>query len=174
MEDVFNPIPGFDGKYEITIGGLFKYVNYNNTGEDVITYGNMDNDGYLNVCLSKDGESKTYGVHKLVALTYIDNPNNLPEVNHKDENPANNCVDNLEWCDRSYNINYGTANKRRSEKLTNGVTSKPVKQKALDGQLIKLWPSTKEIGRNGFNQGHVSDVCNGNRKTHKGFIWEWA
>lgn len=64
------------------------------------------------VRLRKNGEQRRYSVHRLVAETFIENPNNLPEVNHKDENKLNNSVENLEWCDRVYNINYGTAHER--------------------------------------------------------------
>ena len=68
--------------------------------------------GYLRVALSKNGVTEDFYVQRIVAETYIPNPNNLPQVNHKDENKENNCVKNLEWCDAEYNINYGTRNAR--------------------------------------------------------------
>ena len=76
--------------------------------------------GYVQVDVRKDGKAKTFNVHRLVALAFLDNPTNLPEVNHKDEVKTNNHVSNLEWCDREYNVNYGTHNERvRQTKLAN-------------------------------------------------------
>lgn len=68
----------------------------------------VGSNGYLHVLLCKNGKYITHNVHRLVAETFIPNPDNLPEINHKDENKENNCVDNLEWCTRKYNMNYGT------------------------------------------------------------------
>ena len=78
----------------------------------------MQTDGYLQVKLVDDnGISHSMKVHTLVADTFISNPNDYTDINHKDEDKTNNCVENLEWCSRSYNINYGTRNKKASEKL---------------------------------------------------------
>lgn len=76
-----------------------------------------DKKGYLLVGLRKDGKCKTRRIHRLVAEAFIPNPNNLPQINHKDENKCNNTVDNLEWCTPSYNINYGKANMLRAISL---------------------------------------------------------
>lgn len=124
--------------------------------------------GYLQVDLCKNGKVKKFLVHRLVAEAFLPNPDNLPEVNHKDENKQNNNVENLEWCDRTYNANYGTAIERMIK-----TVSKPVLQYTLDGQFVREWKSTAECGRNGFNQGHITDCCRGVRKTHKGFIWRY-
>ena len=75
-------------------------------------------DGYKTVTLSKDGVAKMFKVHRLVATMFIPNPDNLPVVNHKDETPDNNMVDNLEWCTVKYNTNYGTCVERRKKKIT--------------------------------------------------------
>lgn len=69
-------------------------------------------DGHLRVTLSNAGKKKRVFVHGLVAEAFIPNPNNLPVINHKDENPANNTVENLEWCTISYNNNYNERNKK--------------------------------------------------------------
>ena len=131
-------------------------------------------DGYLQVDLWKNNKRKNFLVHRLVAQAFLDNPNNLPEVNHKDENKLNNSVENLEWCDRKYNCNYGTRNERQKKKQLNDIKkSKPVLQYDLEGNFIREWESTMECGRNGYNQGHVAECCQGKRKTHKGFIWRY-
>lgn len=79
------------------------------------------NNGYLYVTIANKGSYKKYSVHRLVAMLFIPNPNNLPYVNHKDENKQNNCVENLEWCTASYNTNYGSnINRIRHTRLLKG------------------------------------------------------
>ena len=123
-----------------------------------------NNRGYLQVGLCKNGKQKFHLVHRLVAEAFLPNPNDLPQINHKDENPQNNNVDNLEWCSAQYNTNYGT----RTEKC-----SKPVLQYTLDGEFVREWESTAECGRNGYDQGHVAACCKGKRKSHHKFIWKY-
>ena len=102
-------------------------------------------------------------VHILVAKEFIPNPNNLPLVNHKDENKQNNCVDNLEWCDNEYNINYSV--------------SKPIYQYTTTGELVAVYASLKYCQENGFNSSCVSMSCNNKYlggNIYKGFIWKYA
>ena len=124
--------------------------------------------GYLRVVLSKNGILKRYSVHRLVAEAFLDNPDNLPCVNHKDENKLNNNVDNLEWCTIRYNNCYNDGQIKRAR-----FKRKKVYQYDLNGNLIKEWISVNDAGRNGYNQGHVAACCRGERKTHKGFIWSY-
>lgn len=119
-----------------------------------------DKNGYLTVKLG----NRTFILHRLVAETFLPNPNNYKEVNHKDENKTNNVVSNLEWCDRKYNVNYGT----RTEKC-----SKKVYQYTLDGKFVKEWKSTRECDRNGFNHGAVAACCRGELKKYKNFLWKY-
>lgn len=130
--------------------------------------------GYLGVFLSKNGRCKPFLIHRLVAIAFIPNPNNLPQVNHKDENPSNNHVSNLEWCDQKYNSNYGTCPKRISEKLRNGKLSIPVKQYTLDGTFIRGYPSAIEASRNtNIAVSGITSCCN-KKYTHSGgFIWRY-
>lgn len=133
-------------------------------------------DGYLQVNLYKNNKLKRFLIHRLVAEAFLEIPEELKhlkgtrylQVNHKDENKLNNNVNNLEFCNCKYNINYGTAIERSSKKR-----SKPILQYTLDGQFVREWKSIRECGRNGFNQGHVAECCRGERKTHKGFIWKY-
>ena len=120
-------------------------------------------DGYLLVVLSKNGERKTYRVHRLVASAFIPNPFNYPQVNHKDEDKTNNCVNNLEWCTAQYNSEYSLA--------------KQVGQYDLKGNLIKTWKSAYEIERClGFNRSSISDCCRGREycNTAYGYIWRYV
>ena len=120
--------------------------------------------GYLLVDLWKNGKMKHFAVHRLVAVAYIPNPDNLPQVNHKDENKTNNCLQNLEWCDCKYNNNYGT----RNEKISNSLKI-PILQYTLDGEFVKEWPSATDVGKE--VSGHISSCAKGNRKTAYGYIW---
>lgn len=134
----------------------------------------VSKDGYSVVHLTFDDDTKkVVQVHRLIAKAFIPNPNNLPQVNHKDENKQNNSIENLEWCTSKYNANFGTRNKRISLKTkNNSKQSKQVYQFSLDGKLITIWPSSKETGRCGYNASNVRSVCCGKRKSYKGFLWK--
>ena len=117
-------------------------------------------------------QKRTVGLlHREVAKAFIPNPDNLPEINHKDEDITNNCVDNLEWCTSKYNANYGSRNARmKANKKTI-----PVIQKDLDGNFIKRWNSLSDASRY-FNVDVSSmiRVCKGKQHTCRGFKWEYA
>lgn len=107
-------------------------------------------------------------------MAYIPNYNNFSEINHIDENPSNNNVLNLEWCDRSYNINYGNRNFKCSIKQINNGRSKKVYQYDLKHNLIKIWDSVSEASRiYKTRQSSISNCCLGRTKKHKNFIWKY-
>ena len=97
---------GWENMYQISNLGRVKSLNYNRTGKEQIIKSHKRKDGYVQVCLCRNKKITTYKLHRLVAETFLENPNNLPCVNHKDENKENNQISNLEWCDKVYNINY--------------------------------------------------------------------
>lgn len=127
--EIWKEIPGFEGFYEVSqygnVRSLDRIIVFKD-GRKIKKKGTVlkpiiNQDGYLNVQLSKSDHVKTARIHRLVAEAFILNPEQLPEVNHKDEDKTNNNVNNLEWCDRFYNCGYGTRNKR----ISHG-NSKPV------------------------------------------------
>ena len=176
----------YEGLYKVSNLGRILSLNYKNTGKPDLMNPSTNTDGYLKVNLRKNGKKKTCSVHRLVAETFLENPENLPEVNHIDEDKTNNFVflnedgtvnkekSNLEWKSPKGNCNHGTRNERISKTLTNGKKSKKVLQLSLSGDLIREWESTNECGRNGFNQGAVAACCRGEKPQYKGFKWCYA
>ena len=122
--------------------------------------------GYLRVNLYKNGICRDFLVHRLVSAAFLPNPENLPQVNHLDENKQNNSVENLEWCTAQENNNYGTKIKRTAEKL-----SKPV----LCVELNQIFPSLSEAAKQlRLSVGNLSSVLTGYSKTAGGYHWEYA
>lgn len=147
-------IPGYEGYYAITsCGKVWSYRSQKFLSPF------SDKDGYLRVVLQVDGEQKGFGIHRLVGMTYIPNPDGLPEINHKDEVKYHNWIDNLEWCSRKYNSNYGKRNK------------KPVYCVELDRVFESGTAACKELG---LNNSHLSQVCQGKRETCGGYHWRFA
>ena len=175
--EIWRDIQGYEGLYQVSNYGRVKSLERNFTnGINGCTIKHIDEHilipqnekGYLRVNLYKNGKQKFCSIHRLVAEAFIPNPNNYPQVNHKDEDKANNKITNLEWCTAQYNNTYGTCKKRMAE-----TQSKTVYQYTLDGELAREWSSTAECGRNGFNRNHISSCCNGRLKTHKGYKWSY-
>lgn len=103
-------IKGFED-YEVSEYGLV----YSKKRKRILK--NRTKNNYIYVFLYNEDGRKQKAVHRLVAEAFLENPYHYPQINHKDENPANNCVDNLEWCTSKYNCNYGTHNRKISERL---------------------------------------------------------
>lgn len=153
-------------EYQVSNWGRVKSLKF---GKERILKPSKDKDGYLMVNLCKDGKGKMFKVHRLVAEAFLPNPNNLPEVNHKNEIKDDNRVENLEFCDCKYNLDYNDGQKRRAEKR-----SKTVNQYTKDGLLIASYPSTREASRQtGYNNGNISQCCNGRYKSAYGYIWKY-
>lgn len=181
----WRPIAGYEGRYMVSSFGRVKSMSHcrknGRQGCDRIYKERLlscskNGEGYPHVRLTKNGEEKFFNVHKLVAEAFLDNPDNLPCINHKDENPSNNHVENLEYCTHQYNLTYGTVLHRRSKKMRNRKDlSRPVLQYTKDGEFVKEWPSSKEAERHGFDHNYINKCCKGikNYKTHKGFIWRY-
>lgn len=136
MSSLFADIPNYEGLYKVSSDGYVVSLPRKGTFKaEHILLGGRDQKGYRIVTLSKNAEQKTFRLHRLVAEAFVPNPNGLPEINHKDENKENNAADNLEWCDRGYNVRYGG----RTQK-----TRKRVDQFSLDGVYIKTFDGISE------------------------------
>ena len=121
--------------------------------------------GYLIVSLTNNGIKKSKRVHRLVAEAFIPNPNNLPEVNHKDENKLNNNINNLEWCDRTYNNNYGNHNQKISEAMS---------KKVLCIETGMIYDSIALASKDtGTHRTGISKVITGERNTAGGYHWQY-
>lgn len=184
MNEIWKDIKGYENCYQVSnlgnVRSVSRVIQSKNghgimecTFQGKILSLGLNKKGYLSVGLSKNGKGKTYRVHRLVAEAFIPNPMNLPQVNHKDENTANNRVENLEWCTNKYNINYGNWKKHQSEiRINHPRYSKRVKQIDEDGNVIMIFPSISEAKRiTGIS--HIGTVANGKRNTSGGYRWEF-
>ena len=169
-------IAGYEGLYEVSDLGRVKSLGNNKFRKEKILKPSKNTCGYLQVILHKDGHTKHLFVHRLVSEAFIQNPNNLDTVNHKDEDKTNNAANNLEWLSFRDNHEYGTRNKRVSEANINHPSlSKQVQMfDKKTGELLATFPSTCEAGRvTGINQSSISKCCNGKLKSSGGYIWRY-
>lgn len=179
----WRPIAGYEGLYEVS--NLGRVRSLGRYYPDMITLPNgaigpyvrkgkimkpfvQPKTGYVTITLRNlKGNQKL--LHRLVAEAFVPNPNNLPEVNHKDEDKTNNIASNLEWCDSKYNKRYGTGYKRRSAKR-----KKPIEQLTLDGQHVAFYQSAADAYRmsNGkFLANRIYTVLSEGKNIAYGYIW---
>ena len=187
-KEIWKDVSGYEGLYQVSNLGRVKslpvhrkvgWADY--VSKEKILKQCKNKYGYLFVCLHKGDTQRVVKVHRLVALAFIANPNNLPCVNHKDENKENNFVfvnkdgsvdldkSNLEWCTYSYNNNYGTKNERVMKS-----SCKRLLQYTKKGDFIAEWYGTRDAQRNtGIHCCNISLACRGIRKTAGGFVWKY-
>lgn len=152
--EIWKTIENYD-KYEVSNLG-----NVRNKKTNRLLKLNKATNGYYQLSLSNNGKSKKFLVNRLVAQAFIPNENNLPQVNHKNKIPTDNRVENLEWCDAQYNIDYSV--------------SKKVCQYKLDGTFIKDWKSARQASRlTDTRLASIVDCCNGKQKTANKYIWKY-
>ena len=197
---MWKDVVGYEGLYQVSDSGeiksLFRYARcrggFRSVKESILKPMTA-NLGYKQVVLCKDLTYKKLFIHRLVAEAFIPNPLNLPCINHKDANPSNNNVDNLEWCTYKYNSNYYICKERQRLHMLNRYQndpefleackqrlyechkklSKKVCQIDLTGNLVNIWDSASSTDSGGFLHSDVIQCANHKRRTHRGFIWVW-
>lgn len=194
MKEVWKDIPKYKGVYQVSNLGRVKSLDrivIDKNGRKRLCKGkilknNIYINGYLYVRLCDKEKNKQFQVHRLVAQAFIPNPNNLPEVNHKDEDKTNNKVSNLEWCTSKYNCNYGTRNKRNSKLISKALKGKFIGAKNpnakavvmydIQGNKLKEFEMMKDAGKylgNPNKAKYISDCLRGRYKTAYGYIWKY-
>lgn len=165
--EVWKPVVGYEGLYEVSNIGRVRSINFHKSGKAKVMRPSFNTWGYLIVDLRKNNKRHSYTVHRLVALAFIPNPDNLPEINHKNEIKYDNTVENLEWCTRKYNINYGTGNERRGRR-------KSIVQFDNNGNVVRKWESGFAASRYYQIDRHgIYNCLHGKQKTCKGFVWKY-
>lgn len=173
MKEIWADIPGFEGLYQVSNTGNIKSFRKSTKygcQPEYILKPNLSTNGYYQVTLYNGSKRQKFTVHRLVAICFIPNPDNLPQVNHKDENPLNNRSDNLEWCTAAYNNAYGTA------KLRSMLTrSKMVEQFLPDGQFLARYVCASIAEHiTGISKNMIHECCNGSVKSACGYVWRYS
>lgn len=181
MQEFWKDVVGYEGLYQVSNLGRVKSLSkFHCTSKNHSSLGYWSKEkilkqivgvqGYLYVTLyDKNKKQKSKRIHQLVAQAFISNPNNLPFVNHKDENVKNNVYYNLEWCTAKYNCNYGTRLQRIAVK-----NNKPILQFDLNGNFIKEYESITQASKELNNSlNNISQCCLGRSRTSKGYIFKF-
>ena len=173
--EIWKPVKGYEGFYEVSSYGNVRSLSWSRTGIAKNMYLKKHNRGYLQVELANRDSKKMFLVHRLVAEAFIPNPNGLPLINHINEDKCDNRVENLEWCTQSINMrkyadNHWVGRKRQPYKHT-----RPIRQMFKNGETVKEWDCVNDIKHKlGYRDSHITDCCNGIRKSAYGFIWQYA
>lgn len=174
MNEIWKDIKNYEGIYQISNMGRIKSVEHTiirKNGKKLLikekilkqSLRGRNNNKYYHITL----HGKCFRVNRLVAETFIPNPNNLPCINHKDENKLNNKVINLEWCTYQYNNTYNNIHKKNAEKRKIKID-----QYTLNNVFVKTWNSFTDI-RKYFGWNHASECCENKRKTSNGYKWKY-
>jgi len=168
MDEQWQNIVGFEGRYQVSNMGRVRSLDYRRTGKAHLLSPSRGRYGHMQVCLGS--EKKTMPVHRLVAMAFVDGYRPDYVVNHKDENPANNRWDNLEWISLGDNSRYGSANDKRRLLWT----KRRVMQIDADGVVIATFDCAKSASiATGIHRSCISECCNGRQNTAGGYRWQF-
>lgn len=181
MHEIWKDIDGYENLYQVSNLGNVRSLNYRHTRKPNNIAKAKNRDGYSTVRMNKFGKRAVKQIHQLVAKTFIPNPENKPEVNHKDGNKENNQVSNLEWVTSKENTKHAIDvlqfNFLPNRKITGGKhhAAKPVYQYEKNGNLIKKWGCVSDAARYlNHRPDNIIKNCNGQLKSAYGFIWKYA
>ena len=174
-EEIWKDIPGFEGLYQVSDHGRIRsFVKWRTRSTDPrIMAIRPDRKGYLRCYIG----GRNIPVHRVVATTFLENPQKKPQVNHIDGNKLNNSIGNLEWVTNTENQRHAFKNGLKTTKHLTDATSKPVLQFSKDGDFIAQFKSTCDASRKtGVDQTSICNCCNKkrHRNTAGGFIWKYA
>lgn len=180
--DLLFDIPGYEGLYSITMkGDVYSWGNgksFTSDGKLKYIKQSLKTNGYFQVKLFKDGVRKYYIVHRLVAKTFVPNPDNKPEVNHIDGNKQNNHASNLEWVtSRENQLHAFQLGLQKAPRGKDSNCSIPINQYQKDGTFVKTWESINTVKRElGFNSVGIIGCCKKRKryKTAYNYKWEYA
>lgn len=183
MNEIWKDVVGYEGLYMVSslgqVKSLFRYKK--------VLKPNITRNGYATVELFKNKKGKRLLIHRLVAAAFISNPENKPQVNHRDENKLNNTVDNLVWNTRKENMNHGTRTKRQIKSTDYGteerkliarengkMACKSILQLDLAGNVINRFNSGRQASAaTGIRTTKISDTLRGRHKTAGGYVWKY-
>ena len=164
MKEIWKDIKDYEGLYQVSNLGRVKSLKKNKILKGLIGE-------YIHVVLYKENTRKNKKVHRLVAENFINNINNYDCINHKDENKFNNNVNNLEWCSKKYNCNYGI----RNEKMSKTKSQYKIVQKDKNEQIVKIWNNVWDLRNNtSYNINVIRQCCKGKCKSVYGYKWEYT
>ena len=183
--EYWKDVKGYEGFYQVSDCGKVKSLERdvffpNGTIHRIkgkILVPGLNKDGYACVNLYKNGKGKNIKVHRLVAEAFLQNTENKPQVNHKNEVKTDNFVENLEWCDNKYNANYGTRTQRQKQTFKDNCKSGKIKRvkKVFCVELNKTFDYAKSAEEElGVCEKSIGKACRGERKTAGGFHWRYA
>ena len=175
FREIWKPIPGYEGLYQVSNLGRVKSLNYRHTGKEGILSPGKNTQGYYHVILAKNGKHKIFRVHRLVYEAFNGPIPDGMQINHNDEVKTNNNLENLSLVTCKENINWGTRNERMINNRTGERSPKWVVKLSKNDEILHFYPSANQATREtGIRQSGITDCCRGKSKTSGGFKWKYA
>lgn len=177
-KEIWKDIAGYEGFYQVSNLGRVRSLDrvivrkngWKQTFDGKLLKPKTYKNGYLFVCINNAKTKKYITIHRLVATAFLDNKNNYPVINHKDENIKNNNANNLEWCTQSYNLSYGMRKEKQIETLIATGHVKKVYQFTMNGDFVSEYRTIKEA-QDATGITNISSVCRGKYNSAGGFLW---
>ena len=181
--EIWKSVSGYEGLYEVSSLGRIKSLHRSSLSNykpgKILHPTKNIRSGYMSVMLTKNGVHTRCYVHRIVASAFLPNPDNLPQVNHKDQNRQNNVLGDLEWCSLSYNVTYADAVDKHRESFLKTGYAKMIYQYTLFGELVGVYRNGEEAARaTGLHGRCIRQATTGigslghkNHNRYKGYIW---